>query len=186
MTSSFDKEKKAIAEINQRYVDAYTKCYDAAVSEIKAQLSSGQTMPHITGIATEHQRDILREEAQKLRAEAMVHVDKIRDHVSRTKVEAPSESATRFITLMEMRDHVSQDDINEAAAAYGSNYSALRALNHVARQHDLAPYEHPIERTSDIVESLTKSIGRYGTDVKSDPAHVAGSMAFINMDIENL
>ena len=86
---------------------------------------------------------------------------------------------------MEKRDHVSQEELDDAVAAYGSNYSALRAINHIARQHNRAPYTHPVERTGEIVDSLEKSIGRYG-DTKHDPGHVAGTMSFVNMDIENL
>ena len=183
---NFDKEKKKIAEINAKYCEAYRKCYDAAADELRQGLTPGSKFPAIQGITTENQRNIMREKAADLRAEAMVEVNKIRDAVIAEKTAAPSEDAVRFLTLMSMREHVSQEEIDEAVNAYGDNYSATRALNKIAREHGCVPHDHPVERMAEVVGSLEKSVSRYGQDLKSDPDHVSGRIQFVNADLENL
>ena len=183
---NFEKEKQRIAEINQKYVTVYKECFDAADAEIREGLRTGHVMPRINGIATQAQRDKLRERAAELRAEAMESVNRIRDNINATRTEAPSPEAVNYIQLMNMRDYVSQEDLDEAVAAYGGNYSALRAINHIARQHDKMPYDHPVERQAEALESLTKSVSRMGADVQSDPDHIANRADFVNMALENL
>ena len=184
--NDLQKAKERIDEINKRYATSYKECYDAAAAELREQTRPGQVLPKIPGIATQNQRDILRGKAQELRAEAQTEIDKLRASIDATKTEAPSEDATRYVTMLAMRGHITQDDIDLAATTYGGNFATLKALNNIALRHDLMPHEHPIERTEAATESLARAVGQYGADLKADPSSVEAKMNFVSANIGDL
>lgn len=109
-------------------------------------------------------------------------VSSIENEVSRRKSDAPSTEAVNAITLLNMRDNVTSGDIEAAAARYGDNYTAYKAIQEIGRKHKVwLPEVHEVEALEDGLSSVTKVISSMTPDFAENGRWSAGYSSMIDI-----
>ena len=178
----FDKEKEILRGISAKHTQIHQECSKRALDELREQLQPGETLPKVKGIATEKQRAIYKEASMPLINEAMAEIEKIQAHVDAVKGAAPTQEAVNYITMLSLRANITQEDIEVATKIYGENYNAMRTINDIARQHDLAPVGvSPVEDIEAFAQAESRRARSYGTAAHEDSSGWAARDSFIKL-----
>ena len=133
--------------------DSFSKHAADSRAEYIKQLPAGSPIPKANKIYGSEYLDAFRKEAEDIRSQAMSAITEERERLSKQQTAAPSDEAVRAISLLKLRTNLTPDDINNMLAAYGSNYSAHKAIVSVASDAGVK-YDFPTHEIDRAVDGL--------------------------------
>ncbi len=129
--------KKDLSKLYHEYIDLYNQYADIAYKTELQNLKAGDRAPQKGGLKTDDLREKFNNQAYDIKTKALDIIDTNIDALKQEKTSAPSVDATNYITLLRTRNDITDRDIDDAINAYGDNYSALKAIQSIARDKNI-------------------------------------------------
>ena len=86
------------------------------------------------------------------------------DEIAKVKTTAPSSDVVNLLTMLSFRDNINENDIDEVMQAHGDNYQAYRALQDIAKKHNVRIYQdHPLVSQEEVLKSAKKALDSFMT-----------------------
>lgn len=156
-TQANQELKKIMSDFNESYKLVCAQSRDEYIKTLKP----GSPLPTEGTIYTENRKSQFSEECNKYRAKAHEIINAHIDELKRKETDAPSTEAVNTITLLKLRDNVSEKEISELLERYGDNPQAYRAINSIAFSHDIKSFgDHPISESLENLEALSSGIDK--------------------------
>jgi hypothetical protein len=182
MANANKELKKIMNDFNETYKRVCAQSRDEYIKS----LGPGAMIPNDgPRIYTENGKNFFTEECRKYKAKAHEIIDAQINDLKNKITEAPSTEAVNSITLLKLRDSVTEKEISDLMERYGDNVQAYKALNSIAYAHDIKSFgDHPLCDRLDNVEALSASIDK--TLVPWNNHISDGFIGFFNMDIDSV
>ena len=121
----------------REFADAYTKAVQDSYNKQLMNLKPGDPAP-VKKIAKMDERKAFEALSRTYMSKAEKILTSARDQLRAEIAKAPTPEAVNFITLLAARTgNITQEEIDAAVKAYGSNYQAYKAIADIARAHKI-------------------------------------------------
>lgn len=180
--SQANKElKKIMSDFNNAYK---TMCAQSRDDYIKT-LNPGAPLPQEGALYTEDMKQKFSDECLKYRHKAHEIIDQHINELKKKATDAPSTEAVNSISLLKLRDSITEKEISEMLERYGDNVQAYRAINSIAYAHDIKSFDdHPISEHLERVEALSSSIDKVIAPWNKNISDAY--IGFVSMDIDSV
>ena len=183
-SARINKELKAL--VNE-YRDSYEALRQKSEAKYKTTLQPGATFHPQKGFYYEEERAAFNSVCDRLREKAHALVDGATLDIMAQNTAAPSTEAVNVVTLLNARQNVSADEIDQLMTKYGTDcpmvYKALHEKAESLGYHDFKP--HPIAQAAENVEAMNSLIDRtFGTTAAENSNMVVTTAAF-NVTIDS-
>lgn len=100
--------------------------------------------------------------------------------------EAPSAEAVRVVQMLQLREDLTADEVNNLLSVYGDNAQAYKAIASVAASKDVHVPPCPIDEELKALEDLQRDMVKTLTLSSAEGGHVTGSFLsfFASMNID--
>lgn len=187
MTNLFARQRinKDLKTITSQFKDAYRISCDSSRNAYMRTLAPGSPVPK-EGIiyGDDYRREFesmcagYQDRAQTILKDALEDLVKI-------ETEAPSTEAVNSITLLKMRDDITEKEIDNLLTKYGDNPQAWRALVSIARDHKIRTFpDHPVYTEIENIENLGANIEKTLTLRSAEQGHAEGYISFLDAMID--
>ena len=150
-----------LKKIMRDFLDSYKSIGIQSRDNYIKTLAPGSPLPKEGIIYGEYGKELFSDKCREYRNKAHQIVDFHLNETKRKETEAPSTEAVNSITLLKLRDDVTEKDISDLLDRYGENPQAYRAINSVAREHKILSFgDHPISQSRENLETLSASIDK--------------------------
>lgn len=162
MLSKYEKERinKELKGIVDEYKRSYETMRTASEAKYKTTLQPGATFHPRSGFYYDEDRQAFNAVCDRLKEKAHDLVNKATLEVMEKNLTAPSTEAVNMVTLLNARQNVSAEEIDQLMTKYGLDCPMVyKALHEKARSlgyHDFKP--HPIAEEAENIEAMTRAI----------------------------
>ena len=100
--------------------------------------------------------------------------------------EAPREEAVRIVQMLQLREDLTADEVNNLLSVYGDNAQAYKAIASVAASKDVHVPPCPIDEELKALEDLQRDMAKTLTLSSAEGGHVTGNFLsfFASMNID--
>ena len=158
-SARLNKELKGLMSDYQR---SYEILRQKSEDRAKTALRPGQTFHEQKGFYDESSRAEFQDICKGLREKAHALIDGAALEVMAENTKAPSTEAVNVVTLLNARQNVSPEEIDQLMTKYGHDcpmvYKALHEKAESLGYHDFKP--HPITEAAESIEALNRVIDR--------------------------
>lgn len=177
-------EKARINKELKGLVNEYKQSYEAirqqSEAKYKTTLQAGATFHPKNGFYYEEDRQAFNAVCDRLREKAHGLIDKAALEVMAQNTAAPSTEAVNVVTLLNARQNVSADEIDQLMTKYGQDcpmvYKALHEKAQALGYHDFKP--HPIAEEAENMEAVSRIIDRTFSATSAENNIVISAAAF--------
>lgn len=182
MANANKELKKIMSDFNETYKAI---CAKSREDYIKS-LGPGAMIPNNGPmIYTEDGKNYFTEECRKYKAKAHEILDTHVRDLKNKITEAPSTDAVNSITLLKLRDSITEKEISDLMERYGDNVQAYNAIKSIAYAHNIKSFgDHPLNARLENVEALTENIDK--TIAPWNKYISDGYIGFLGMDIDSV
>ena len=187
MLSKYENERinKELKGIVDEYKRSYSIMREKSEAKYKTTLKPGAVFNPRSGFYYDEDRQAFTDVCNRLKVRAHDLVNKATLEVIDKNLTAPSTEAVNMLTLLNTRQNISADEIDQLMTKYGQDcpmvYKALHEKAQALGYHDFKP--HPITEAVENIEAMSKAID---SCISSDRAeyNLVSSTAALNVTID--
>lgn len=182
MLSKSEKARinKELKELVNEYKQSYEAIRQQSEAKYKTTLQAGATFHPQKGFYYEEDRQAFNTVCNRLREKAHGLIDKAALEVMAQNTAAPSTEAVNVVTLLNARQNVSADEIDQLMTKYGHDcpmvYKALHEKAQALGYHDFKP--HPITEEAENMDAVSRIIDRTFSATSAENSIVVSAAAF--------
>ena len=168
MIDKYDRKNynTKLKDISNRMVETYNVMRQASENKFKASMKVGETFHPQSGFYYDEDRNLFKEQCNKLKDEAMKIVSEVTDRLAAQYTKAPTADAVNVVNLVnaiQSKDFINADTIDILLTRYGTDNPMV--YNAIREKADSLGYrgefkKHPIEREIEDVKNLEYQIGK--------------------------
>lgn len=175
--ATLNKELKALLD---EYQQRYESQRQASEAKYKTSLKAGETFHEQKGFYYDRDRQTFNNFCEHLKERAHKLIDKAAMEVMAQNTAAPSTEAVNVVTLVNSRQNVPVDEIDQLMTKYGLTcpmvYNALKEKAESLGYRDFRP--HPITEEAEGMEAMLRAIDRTFTSASAENSMVANTAAY--------
>lgn len=144
-----------VDDFNREFTNAAERSRKAHV----VQLQPGSVIPGPGKIYGDEERAAFMRKADEISLRAQNAIDLSSKKIRAKMADPPSTDAVNSITMLQMRKHVTEDDLNNLVERYGDNYQTYKALASIALDREMPFFsEHPLDEQEAHLESIKNGL----------------------------
>lgn len=177
--------KERLKKNYRDFTDDYQRSVEASYKKQLAKLRPGETAPTVKRLVGDD-RKAFEERVKKYRHENEQIVKDAENSIAGALSAAPSTEAVNFVSMLNLRNDLTQSDIDAAIAKYGNNYSAYAAIASIGQRQPNKLYTapHEVDNMRNFIE-MAKPISASMTLIGAEnSAPTRGRAAFIDMSLD--
>ena len=180
----FDKNR--LKSIISKFAQEFDVTADRSRTAYIKSLNGGDRLPAEGKLYGEDVRRQFAETARQYGADAREIVDQRENEIRGLMAAAPSQDAVNALTMLKMRNEVSEEELNGAFDAYGDNYQCYKVLADIAADNNIRGIDkHPLETELEGLAVLKTSLARVFS-VPGAESHTAGFYSMLEAQIDNV
>ena len=189
------KGRKIMKNVNQQLKDIFSKFTrefqkaqeNSRIEELKT-MRPGSVVPDSGKIFGDNARAAFKDTCEELRGKVQEVIGMERERVKKEITEAPSVEAVNSISLLNMREDVPKEEIDNLIERYGSNYQAYQALSSIAKKNGhFWIGDHPLGKRLRDMDELEANICREIDILKAESGHASPAFeSVVGMTIDNV
>ena len=174
-----EKTNKELKSIISQFKDSYRIACDSSRNEYIKTLSAGARVPKEGILYGDERRQEFESMCAGYRDKALALLNKVLSDLHDKMTEAPSTDAVNSITLLGLRKHISQSEIENLLERYGDNPQAWNTIVSIARDHDIHAFnDHPIKRQIEAVDGLARTMERTISAQSANGGHASDGFLY--------
>lgn len=154
--------KTELKSIISQFRDTYNRMSEQSRKNKMNNLEPGAVIPAKGNLYGEEALEQFKSYAESARIRMRQVLDEAETELKKKMVEAPSDEAVNALTVLKMRNNVTQDEINGFLENYGDNYQAYKAIASIAFEKKLNTWEsakvNEIDTTLEKMADLRKNL----------------------------
>ena len=148
--------KTELKSIISQFRDTYNRMSEQSRKNKMNNLEPGAVIPAKGNLYGEEALEQFKSYAESARIRMGHVLDEAETELKKKMVEAPSDEAVNALTVLKMRNNVTQDEINGFLENYGDNYQAYKAIASIAFEKKLNTWESA--KVNEIDATLEKMV----------------------------
>ena len=180
--------KNRLKELIDGFAKEFAGVADASRTEHMKTLKPGDRTPVDGKIYGENYRSRLAETAQQKGDEARALIEERENEIMQLMAAAPSQDAVNTISLLKMRNSLSEEELNAAFDAYGDNYTAYQVLADIAKDNKIPVVgEHPLKAEAEGLAALKRTLRNvFAVSTAESGRLTAGYLAMLEAQIDGV
>lgn len=185
---SDERANKELKSIISQFKDSYRIACDSSRDAYMKTLAAGAPIPKEGSLYGETFKNEFESMCSGYRDKARKIVEKKLSELREEVTKAPSTEAVNSITLLNMRNNITEAEIDDLLTRYGDNVQAWRTIVSIARDHNIYAFRdndideriaaaESLERTLDKALSAQSAIGGRASD---------GFLSMVELDIDKV
>lgn len=183
-----EKVNKELKSIISQFKDSYQIACDSSRNAYMKTLPAGARVPKEGILYGDERRQEFESMCAGYRDKALALLNKVLSDLHDKMTEAPSTDAVNSITLLGLRENISQSEIENLLERYGDNPQAWNTIVSIARDHDIRAFsDHPIEGQISAINDLSRSLERVLSTRSASAGHATdGFLSMVEMQIDEV
>ena len=181
------RAKQELKTIVSQFADGYKMTAKASRDAYLKTLAPGARVPEDGRIFGDDKRSEFESACKGYRERVHSVISEYLEELHKQETEAPSPEAVNSITLLNMRQNITEEEVGRLLEKYGENAQAYKAIVDIAGAHDLHIWgAHPVSAQIEGAEALEKELSREISLTSAEGGHASEAfVSVLNMDIDN-